>query len=250
MRAVYSLFMLSIVTIIMTPVVYLFGVFGGTKRRAYIGVRTWGRTLIWLFRVRIRVRGRENVDFSQPVIYMSNHLSMSDIPILMTAIPAGLAFVSKQSLANIPFLGWSMRMVGMVFISRSNHKRDVDTLQQAVDQIAPDMNFLVFPEGTRSTLAGKDLAAIKKGGFHMAMASGRAIVPVAVIGSQNIMPKDSYGIRSGDVEVRLGTPITPADAADIDGLMQAYRQGMEQLFGLEPLSQEQASRSYALEGKP
>ena len=249
MRAVYSLFILSIVTIVLTCATFLFAVFGGTKRRAYMMVRTWGRTLIWLFRVRIRVQGRENVDFSQPVIYMSNHLSMADFPILMTAIPAWLAFVSKQSLANIPFFGWSMRMVGMVFISRSNHANDVDTLKQAVDQIAPDMNFLVFPEGTRSTLAGKDLAAIKKGGFHMAMASGRPIVPVAIIGSQNIMPKDSYGIHSGDVEVRLGAPIAPTVAADVEGLMQAYRHEMQQLFDLEPLSQEQASRSYALEEK-
>jgi len=224
--------MLSVVTMFLTPIVYLFGLFGRTQRRAYIMVRMWARTLIKLFGVHIRIVGAHRVDFNQPVIYMSNHLSMADIPVLMTAIPAGLAFVAKASLANVPFLGWSMRMVGMVFISRRDSRRDVNTLQQAVDAIPADMNFLVFPEGTRSDLAGRDLAPLKKGGFHMAMASGRTIVPVALGSTERLMPKDSLAIFAGPATVRFGNPINPTEYDCIESLMQAYRTEMDTLFAL------------------
>ncbi len=247
MRAIYSLFILCMVTIILTPCVYLFGLFGRSKRRAYIMVRFWARTLIALFMVKIHVQNREKVDFDQPVIYMSNHLSQADIPILMTAIPAGLAFISKRILGKIPFLGWSMIMVGMVFISRRNAKQAQEILNDAISQIAPNMNFMIFPEGTRSDLEGKRLAPIKKGGFHMALLSGRAIQPVAIVGSQKLMPKGSLAIRSGEVEVRFGNPIYVLPDSTAESLMLQYQQEMEQLFALQPVMDMQAEATESMQ---
>ncbi len=193
-------------------------------------VRLWGRTLVRAFRIRVETKIAPDLDFSGSYVYMSNHLSQADIPVLMEAIPAGLSFISKDTLGKIPFLGWSMKLVGMVFIKRGKSQEAIDSINRAAKDTPPDMNFLIFPEGTRSDTGERKLNPIKKGGFHMALASGRDIVPVAVIGTHRIMPKGRSGIFSGDCEVRLGLPIPVTEESSLDELMVQYRSAMEDLL--------------------
>lgn len=229
-RSIFSLIILALITIVFTLCVVLTGLITRSKRSAYRYIRAWAWSLLQIFRVQVRVKGGDKIDFDAPVIYMSNHLSQGDIPILMWAIPSGLSFIAKNSLANIPFLSWSMKMVGMVFISRSDTRGAIDVLNQAALKIPKEMNFMVFPEGTRSHKGGRVLNRIKKGGFHLAKASGRAIQPVAVVGSEHILPRGGMAIRPGTVEVRFGRPIEVDDSCTVGELVSRYQKEMENLL--------------------
>jgi 1-acyl-sn-glycerol-3-phosphate acyltransferase len=234
LRTAYSIFVLIAVTVFWTPFVALTRVVTGSQRRAYSFVRLWGQTLVAIFGVRIRSVYNTRPDFSRPAVYLSNHLSQADIPILMSAIPAGLAFVAKQSLANIPFLSWSMRLVGMVFISRTNTERAIESMNRAASSMSLEMNALVFPEGTRSPTGGRILHSLKKGGFHFAIASGRPIQPVAVVDSEHVLARNGLAIYPGAVEVRFGRLIEVHPTSTVEDLMRQYRDEMERILADEP----------------
>ncbi len=248
LRSIYSFFVLTWVTVFYTVWVAVLAVVTGRRSRAYMMIRAWARSLLWIFRVRLRVVGAEKLDFHMPLIYMSNHVSQADIPILMSAIPAGLSFISKDTLGKIPFLGWSMKMVGMIFINRKDSRGSVAALKQAASEIDADMNFLVFPEGTRNPRGGRVLQPIKKGGFHLAQACRRPIQPVAVIGSDQILKIGGMSILPGEVEVRFGRPIYVDADRPLDDLIASYRQEMDTLLaaplGVESATQPAFAREY------
>lgn len=230
LRSIFSALYLALATIVWTIPVVATGLLTRSKRRAYTFIRIWAYCLIYGFGVRVTTRGQGGLSFEKRRLYLSNHVSQADIPILMTAIPAGLAFVSKESLARIPFLGWSMRMVGMVFITRSNTKNDLSVLNKAVGELAPDMNFMVFPEGTRRKGDPRSLGPVKKGGFYMARSLGCPIQPVAIVGSERVLSLHSIAIHGGPVEVRFGTPIEVGPESDIDELMAQFQAQMTELL--------------------
>lgn len=229
-RSLYSVCVLLLVTSVLTLGVLILRLLTGSRRRAYSMVRLWGRCLVWIFGVRVTRIHAETVDFSRPVIYLSNHLSQADIPILMSAIPAGLSFIAKQDLAQIPFLSWSMRLVGMVFIRRGYTQEAIQRLNEAAREIPPDMNFIVFPEGSRSPTGGRILHPLKKGGFYLALASGRPIQPVALMDSEHIMPRGSVAVYPGRVRLAFGRQIAVSPSDSVDDLMQRYREEMERLL--------------------
>jgi 1-acyl-sn-glycerol-3-phosphate acyltransferase len=184
--------------------------------------RVWSPVLLWAGGAQLEVLGLDNVDLKQPFIYVSNHQSTIDIPVLFVAIPVPFRFAAKKALQYVPFLGWYLKLAGFPMIDRHNHRDAVETLDRAGAQIRSGSSIVMFPEGTRS----RDgvVLPFKKGPFSLAMRAAVPIVPVTIHGAGTLMPKNSWTITPGPIRVRLGRPIDPvAFKDDRDALIRAVR---------------------------
>jgi len=168
--------------------------------------RTWfAPGIIGISGVKLKVTGTENIDPKQPCIYVANHESFLDIPLLFKAIPVNLYFVAKKEIKRLPFIGWYMMATGMIFLDRQNKKAAIDSMKKAGELIRNGKSVITFPEGTRS--ANHKVAPFKKGTFHLAMEAGVPLVPVGIKGSGKVWPSNKMKITPGEVRVRIGKPI-------------------------------------------
>lgn len=167
-------------------------------------------TLLWMAGVKVRVVGEANLP-AGPRLYMSNHASNLDPPILVTHLPGNLAFLAKKELFAVPVLGWVLKAGGLVPVERGNRAVAQAQMAQAAEAVRRGRPFLVFPEGTRS-LDGS-LLEFKKGPFYLAEAAAVPVVPIVLEGTARCMPKGQWRIRPGRVEMRIGAPIQPTEWA-------------------------------------
>jgi len=166
----------------------------------------WAPPLMRLSGARVIVHGAEHVDPSRPTVYMSNHQSALDIPVLLVSIPVDFRYVAKSQLKWAPILGWYLWIAGHVLIDRSNRTRAIASLRKAGEQIRRGTSIVVYPEGTRSD-DGRILP-FKKGAFALAIEAGVAVCPVTVVGTSRVMPKNSWQINpGGEIHVKIGKPI-------------------------------------------
>jgi 1-acyl-sn-glycerol-3-phosphate acyltransferase len=170
--------------------------------------RIWGRSILWVSGIRAVTIGYSSQMGHQSLIYMSNHQSNYDIPVLYSALPVQFRWLAKAELFKIPIFGRGMRGAGYISIDRSNRHSAFDSLAKAAASIRNGTSVMIFPEGTRS-LDGR-LLPYKKGGFVMAIDAGVPIVPVVIAGTHAIMPKGRLAIRRQKVQVRVGAPIETA----------------------------------------
>ena len=173
----------------------------------------WPLIRLWGFVVRkgggighLEIIGRDLIPSDTGVIFMPNHESHFDPPIMMNVSPYPIRFIAKASLFRIPFLGWAMWSAGMVPIDRSNREKAFASIARATEMIKSGKNVLVFPEGTRTP--DGELGAFKKGGFVMAVRGGVPIVPVGIAGTRYIMPPGIMIQNSGPAVVVVGEPIS------------------------------------------
>ncbi len=169
-------------------------------------MRFWARGVLALGGVRLRLDGMAHVDSSQPTIYMANHASMIDIPVLIAALPGHLRFIFKKSLLWAPLIGPVIYLMGMVPIERGGGRRKAsEGLARAGRQIRKGKAVIIFPEGTRTR--DGELAPFKKGGFYLAIQEKISITPVSISNSQNVGGRSSFLIKKGVIDVRVHPPI-------------------------------------------
>ncbi len=154
-----------------------------------------------------------------PVVFVVNHRSHFDIPVLWLALGRPFRFVAKRELARIPFFGWALRLLGHVIVDRGDSAAARATMERAVARVRGGVSVLVFPEGTRgepSRFAHEPVAPFKKGGMILAIKAGVPIVPVAIAGTERILPKHATVIRPGTVRVTIGRPIPTTGLTEED----------------------------------
>jgi 1-acyl-sn-glycerol-3-phosphate acyltransferase len=190
--------------------------------------RLWGRSILWVSRVKVTVQGLERIDPGAPYVYMANHQSMFDILVLLGHLPVQFRWLAKKELFRIPVFGYSMARVGYISIDRSNRKSAIRSLRVAAEKIAQGVSVVVFPEGTRSH-DGK-MKPFKKGGFYLAIDSRQPIVPVVIYGSHEVMPKGLLRVRSGEIILSINPPVKTASyqRATKEALMERIWEIMEQ----------------------
>jgi 1-acyl-sn-glycerol-3-phosphate acyltransferase len=196
--AVFSLFM-GLLEILCLPI---------DRRRGRLFhalARFWARTSLAICRVRVRVKGLENLEAGQSYVYVSNHASMFDIPAILASIPDQIRIVYKKELEVIPFFGWGLKWGHYIGIDRGRGSKAMESLGEAIGKIRNGQSLLLYAEGTR-TLDGK-LQPFKRGAFNIAVRAGVPVVPLTVNGSFRILPKHSLAINPGNVEIVLGQPI-------------------------------------------
>jgi 1-acyl-sn-glycerol-3-phosphate acyltransferase len=179
--------------------------------------RWFGRRVVELLDVQLIATGAEHVP-AQAVVYMSNHQSHLDIPILYATLPSPtIRMLAKAELFRIPLWGRAVRAAEFVEVDRGHHTRAVQSIEHATRLLRDGVSIYLAPEGTRS-VDGR-IGKLKKGGFHLAKATGAPIVPVAIRGTIAILPRGAKVMRSGQpVSVQIGRPIEVA-GRDMSDLM-------------------------------
>ena len=188
-------------------------------RFAHRCARAWSWLILTTTGVRVRATGHDRVDPARSYVFVSNHQSIYDFPILITSIPFQLRIIAKASLGAFPVLGWHLRYTGHLLIDRGRVGRA--TLRQVARLMRRGHSLIVFPEGTRST--GGEVLRFKRGLFLLAIEAGLPVVPVAVAGSRHVMPKGRLTTCPGDVELVIHEPLPTADLERADAGQLADR---------------------------
>lgn len=189
---------------------------GSDAALAHRLARAWARLLLRLIGVRLRVHGLESLQSTRGGILIANHQSALDIPALLAVLPPPVRFLAAAGLFRIPFMGWYMSRVGYVPVDRHDPRRAREALQRARSRAGDGVSILVFPEGTRTPEG--TLVEFKRGSFHLARDSGLAIYPVALRNSGRLMPRGSWRVDPGTIEVLIGAPLAPDEAPSAHAL--------------------------------
>jgi 1-acyl-sn-glycerol-3-phosphate acyltransferase len=175
--------------------------------------------------VRVELVGLDRFDPAGTYIYMCNHTSNIDPPVVVPSIPRRSSVLVKKELFRMPLVGRAMRLGDMVPVDRKNREAAIASVERAAEVMRRGLNMTIFPEGTRS-YDGK-LLPFKKGPFHLAMETGFPIVPMTIVNSHDVWPKGRFAIRPDTVTVVFHSPIDPKQFADKDALLQAVRDAIE-----------------------
>ena len=167
--------------------------------------RFWGKSILMVSRIKVSVQGYSNIDPALPYIYMPNHQSNFDIPVLLGHLKVQFRWLAKIELFKIPIFGRAMRKAGYISIDRYNRESAIKSLKVAANKIKNGVSVLIFPEGTRSR--DGDILPFKKGGFVLAIDSGVPIVPVVITGTRSIMTKGKFRVNEGQVNMVIHKPI-------------------------------------------
>lgn len=194
----------------------------------------WGMAIIRLGlragRVRVRVEGRENIPSGESCIFLSNHVSNLDPPVLLPVLPGMSSVFLKASLMKIPLLGTAMRMARYVPVSRGHAREDAEkSVAIAADALRSGLHIIIFPEGTRSS-DGK-LLPFKKGAFFLAAETKAPMVPIVIRGTAKMMRRGTLKIRPGEAVVQFLPPVRPENFSTKETLMEAVRAEMLAALG-------------------
>lgn len=204
--------------------------FDSTGRRLHVLARLWSQLTLAASLVRVRRQGLENLAPGQAYVFVANHQSYMDIPLLFACLPAPFRIMAKASLFSIPIIGWHLRRTGNLPISFNNPRADARRLLEAVRYIREGHSLLVFPEGQRS-ISG-EVEEFKTGIFLAAVKVGAPIIPVTIRGTRHVLPRNSWTVRPGRVELIFDPPVATAGLgrADVGGLVARVRQRIEENF--------------------
>jgi 1-acyl-sn-glycerol-3-phosphate acyltransferase len=186
----------------------------------------WGAwTGVRLAGIQVKAVGLDEFDPARTYIFMSNHVSNVDPPILMPLIPRRMSIMVKKELFRYPILARLMRFGSLVPVDRGNRESGISAIRGAAEVIRQGINMAIYVEGHRS-FDGK-LLPFKKGPFYLAEECGVPIVPVTIVGSHYVMPKKRFAIKPGKVTVIFHPPIEPKDFGSRDGLMEKVRKAID-----------------------
>lgn len=182
------------------------------RKVQYINARyLWSPLVCFICRIQVNVTGIENIDKTHAAIFIANHSSYLDILAVSRVMPTGLFYVGKKELGWIPFLGLYMWVVGHFFVDRKNHTAAMNSMRKAARKISDGRSILVFAEGTRSS-DGR-VGKFKRGAFIIAKEGMIDIVPLAIKGANSLLPKKSFMLQSGIIEIQFGHRITTDEIA-------------------------------------
>lgn len=174
--------------------------------RFFFGVaRLWARVMCWIGGVRVQTQQQRTPNGQEPCIYVCNHRSLFDIPSILSGIDDDIRLMYKAELRRIPFFGWVLALSPFVAVNRADAKDAVASLDKAARQIGEGASVLIFAEGTWSTT--REVLPFKRGGVVLAVRSGKNLVPVALSGTESIVPPDTYSFRMGVVRILVGDTI-------------------------------------------
>jgi len=215
-----------VATIVIGSIVIVVSFFDRRGNKSHWLARAWARSILFVARVGVTVRGLERIDPARSVIYMCNHQSNFDIPVLLGRFAVQFRWLAKAELFKIPIFGRAMRGVGYISIDRDNRASAIESLASAAQTIRNGVSVMIFPEGTRSR-DGR-LKSFKKGGFVLAADAQVPIVPIIISGTFSIMPKGWLLIRPRPVCIDVLEPVqtTGYDRNTKQDLMDRVREAM------------------------
>jgi 1-acyl-sn-glycerol-3-phosphate acyltransferase len=230
-RAIALLAFWGISILIVGPPLVLVAAITGNVKPLYNIATRLGIFGVRLVGVKIVLQGMENLRPGQNYIFMSNHVSNLDPPVLIPSIPGRCSVLVKKELFRTPILGTGMHQADLVPVDRSDREAAIESVRAATEVLKKRLHMVIYPEGTRS--ADGRLLPFKKGPFHLAMDSGVPVIPVTLLGTFESWPKTRFALHKGTATVVFHPAIKPHDYADRDTLMLAVRDSIANALPLE-----------------
>ncbi len=218
---------IAIYTIVLGTVSLLSTLVDRSGRVAHRCARIWSWLILATTGVSVDVQGLDRLPREATFIFVSNHQSIYDIPVVFASLPYELRIIAKQSLGAFPFLGWHLRRSGHLLVDRKNPDRG-GILRRWRALVGEGLSLIIFPEGTRS--ADGRVGIFKAGSFLLAIEAGLPIVPLSVDGTRQVMSKGQLTTRPGRATLIVHPPIAtaglgPGDARALAGRVRAIVAG-------------------------
>lgn len=207
-RTAFIILWVVLSTIVFGIIAIIISFFSRTGNPVHIIARIWAKGILIVSGIKVNINGFSNIDPSRSYIYMCNHQSNFDIPVLLGCLPVQFRWLAKAELFKIPIFGRAMRGAGYVAIDRFNRQSAFNSIAEVSQKMKNGVSVMIFPEGTRSK-DGK-IGSFKKGGFIMAVDSRVPIIPLVILGTRSIMEKGDMRINPGDVSMQIGQPVETA----------------------------------------
>lgn len=176
-----------------------------TRRMAYLFSRVYALSLLKIMGANLIYTGLENLDEEKNYLFVSNHRSLLDSPVLMTFVKKPLSFISKKEMKKAPILSNWMTLLHCLFLDRDNNRKGLQTILQGIEQMKLGDHLAIFPQGTRSV--GQTFLPFKAGSFKLATKSNKPILPVAISGTERIFENNGLNCKPGDVYIHIFPPI-------------------------------------------
>jgi 1-acyl-sn-glycerol-3-phosphate acyltransferase len=192
--------------------------------------RAWSKMILATIGCRVKLIHPEKLDVGGPAVYVVNHLSALDIPMLYAALPFQFRIMAKKELFRYPVLGWHLSRSGQIPIDRDNARSSLKSLMSASEALKRGTSLVVFPEGGRS--ATGQLQPFLGGSFYVAIKAQAPVVPMAAIGTYEALPMNSFHIVPRPLQLVVGDAISPEGYAprDMDKLAAIAQEAVGELY--------------------
>jgi 1-acyl-sn-glycerol-3-phosphate acyltransferase len=206
------------------------GLFDKTGRRLHWFSRTWSWLIMKTIFSPVKVIGLEKIDAAKPHVYAVNHASAMDIPVLYVNLPFQFRIVFKKELLVYPVVGWQLKRSGQVCIDQQKPTNSIAAIRSAVKSLKAGMPLVIFPEGGRTP--DGEIKPFLPGAFFLALKAQVDIVPVALVGTYELLPMNTYHIKCRPLEMRFGEPISTAGMTmrDLETISGKVRKAIEDLY--------------------
>jgi 1-acyl-sn-glycerol-3-phosphate acyltransferase len=217
-------------TIILGALSLISSLFDRGGRIQHRFARLWSTMILGTIGAQVTVEGLEKIDTSKSHVYVVNHLSALDIPVLYVHLPFQFRILAKRELFRYPFMGWHLRRSGQIPVDLENPKKSIRSLNRAVEAIKNGMPLVIFPEGGRSESG--QLQPFMGGAFFAAIRAQVDVVPVALIGTFEMLRMNTWHIKPRPVRLLVGEPIstTGMSVRETDSLATKARATIARLY--------------------
>ena len=206
------------------------GLFDRGGRRLHWFSRAWSWLIMKTILSPVKVSGLDKIDTTKPHVYAVNHASAMDIPVLYVYLPFQFRIVFKKELLVYPVVGWQLRRSGQVCIDQQKPTNSIAAIRSAVKSLKAGMPLVIYPEGGRTP--DGEIKPFLPGAFFLAIKAQVDIVPVALVGTYELLPMDTYHIKCRPLEMRVGQPIstTGLTMRDLEAVSAKVRKAVEDLY--------------------
>lgn len=217
-------------TVVMGLVSIPVSLFGDKERILHAFATAWSRMIMKTISSPVKVTGLDKIDTKRPHVYAVNHASALDIPVLYVNLPFQFRILFKSELLAYPIIGWHLKRSGQVCINQQEPSRSVGQIKSALKSLRAGMPLVIFPEGGRTP--DGEIKPFQPGAFFLAIKAQADIVPVALVGTFELLPMNTYHIKSRPLEMRVGEPISTAGLKghDMEALAAKVKVAMESLY--------------------
>jgi 1-acyl-sn-glycerol-3-phosphate acyltransferase len=234
LRALFLIFSAGVCTCILAPLGILAILLDRSGQSFSAVQRVWANWLLRANGVRLNRKGLENLEERHSYIFISNHMSLLDIPGIISALPVPIRFIAKRSLTWVPIFGWSLSLSGHILIDRASPQSALKSLKRAAFLLKNGTSIMVFPEGTRSP--DGLVKEFKAGAFLLAQKAEAPVVPVSISGTYEMLPRTGWCFWPGTIKVSIGKPISTEGLSQrqVRSLMEEVRARVIQNLNPEP----------------
>ena len=206
------------------------GLFDRRGRRLHWFSRAWSWLIMKTILAPVKVTGLDKIDTTKPHVYAVNHASAMDIPVLYVYLPFQFRIVFKKELLAYPVVGWQLKRSGQVCIDQQKPTNSIAAIRSAVKSLKAGMPLVIYPEGGRTP--DGEIKPFLPGAFFLAIKAQVDIVPVALVGTYELLPMDTYHIKCRPLEMRVGEPIptTGLTMRDLEAVSAKVQKAVEDLY--------------------